>query len=691
MRNRSGSFNAGANRPAASAPVAIPARNAGAATPSDGSASDAASTFPSPVRRIAAALQARLSPLARLGSLGLPRPQAHGLFRGNTVHPAPDAESSLSPRMDQPDDIESIGMFALDDVTPIMPLNDSLDAISSSLENWVDSASSDEQASARKRASVRIRLAAQQGSPRLDLSRCELDSLPNCLHMLGALRALAVNNNRMTVLPSRMPPRLAHLSARSNQLVRLPASLPDTITMLIVGNNKITGLPPRLPSNLRALCAESNQIDSVPTPLPSTLETVSLANNSLSMVPVEWPAGIRNVFLHENPIRDIPLALTVAAPHASFHFSLRGLSRESLELLDIHAAVRTAFQGEYPSLGVLDPRVQFFIPPDAAAPALIAAHGSSDRTASAGTVEMRLQRRAVWQALYTEATDSGVMPNPVVRFSNFLLRLRENVTYGDASGLAALRQRIKNLLDPLQADPTLLASCLAIADDALQDCGDRRRLALDNMEMTILSQQAGYGHFSSVDLLRTARQFHALDALEVYAEKFGGQHNGEMVEIKLALRMELGNNLGLAPADRTMQHRAYAERIGVNTARIDDALESITAELADHARCVDFLTNWAPWKAQLQRLHSQEFEQMDAEYEAAKATLHERLTAVDHASNASEATLMEQYKTLQAQFDTLEHRTYLPLRRQLTETLMHAVSEEERLQRGRPLQSHRAD
>lgn len=242
MRNRSGSFNAGANRPAASAPVAIPARNAGAATPSDGSASDAASTFPSPVRRIAAALQARLSPLARLGSLGLPRPQAHGLFRGNTVHPAPDAESSLSPRMDQPDDIESIGMFALDDVTPIMPLNDSLDAISSSLENWVDSASSDEQASARKRASVRIRLAAQQGSPRLDLSRCELDSLPNCLHMLGALRALAVNNNRMTVLPSRMPPRLAHLSARSNQLVRLPASLPDTITMLIVGNNKITGL-----------------------------------------------------------------------------------------------------------------------------------------------------------------------------------------------------------------------------------------------------------------------------------------------------------------------------------------------------------------------------------------------------------------------------------------------------------------
>ena len=411
----------------------------------------------------------------------------------------------------------------------------------------------------------------------------------------------------------------------------------------------------------------AGHLDSLPDcfHLMDQLRELHLEHNRITTLPENWPLQMQKVYLHENPISVIPLAVTEANPHCTFTFSRRDLSQESRDTIAIQAVVRSAFPGEAPALTLMEyPPVALRLSAWQAAPALIAAH--CNRDCPDGPAR-RSYHRAFWQKLAAQAEQMQVSPNPVLAFSDFLLDLRDTASNSSANGQTSLRDRIDDVIDPIASDATLREICFGIVSNAAGECVDRRTNGLDAIELAVLSHRVSQGDMSIADLLDHARQVQTLEELDCFAKTVCGPQHHELLEIVLALRVQLGDALRLPIISRRMQYGQFARQLGLTPALVEEAHLQVQANLADPEREIAFLADWAPWTTHLRQRYPEEFARAAAEHSAAVEIVHERLAALDSDRDAlTSGQYMAEARALHEEFAGLDQRTGLPMRLRLT-------------------------
>ena len=157
------------------------------------------------------------------------------------------------------------------------------------LRSWASQAGSPLEAAGRLEAMTRIEAAQSSGAKKLDLAELGLTTLPACLHELGSLKELVLNDNNLTALTA-LPENLRTLEANNNELAALPA----------------------LPAKLRTLEAYGNALTELP-PLPAKLMELDVARNALTLTTgpngaaIILPPDLRDLDVRWNPVEKFPV------------------------------------------------------------------------------------------------------------------------------------------------------------------------------------------------------------------------------------------------------------------------------------------------------------------------------------------------------------------------------------------------
>ena len=163
----------------------------------------------------------------------------------------------------------------------------------------------------------RIEAAQSTGAKKLDLAELGLTTLPACLHELGSVKELVLNDNNLTTLTA-LPENLRTLEANNNALTALPA-LPARLKTLEAYGNALTELPP-LPAKLRELDVARNEL------------TLATGPNGAAII---LPPDLRDLDVRWNPVEKFP-----ALPDS---LSLMAISlkavRESVPMMTMLAAM----------------------------------------------------------------------------------------------------------------------------------------------------------------------------------------------------------------------------------------------------------------------------------------------------------------------------------------------------------------
>ena len=161
----------------------------------------------------------------------------------------------------------------------------------------------------------------------LDLSHCMLDSLPQSMSTLVALRRLTLDHNNLSCLPDIIChlPSLRDLSADHCRFTEVPAVLASEemsrLVVLSLGNNMITSLPAWADEwrSLKSLNLEGNGLRDLPMSMRtlSKLTTLNLANNCFDLLPLclGGMSTLQTVDVTGNTLRG--LADWIDCPHLS--------------------------------------------------------------------------------------------------------------------------------------------------------------------------------------------------------------------------------------------------------------------------------------------------------------------------------------------------------------------------------------
>ncbi len=139
----------------------------------------------------------------------------------------------------------------------------------------------------------RIKRASAGNAKELDLNNLQLETVPESIGQLTALKRLYLHNNRLTSVPESIGQltELLVLSLFSNQLTNVPESIGGlaALQVLWMNDNLLTSVPERLGvlTALRALDLSFNQLASVPECLGElmALQRLELDSNQLTSVP----------------------------------------------------------------------------------------------------------------------------------------------------------------------------------------------------------------------------------------------------------------------------------------------------------------------------------------------------------------------------------------------------------------------
>lgn len=157
--------------------------------------------------------------------------------------------------------------------------------------------------------------ALQDPRERLDLSNLNLTDFDGLLIPRTCTR-LVLDKNRLTRIPTPLPPQLEHLLLDDNRIRSYDASdLPDTLTILIITKNSLKKLPGPLPPSLRYLFASNNRLTELPTTFPSALENISIHNNFIKTFPV-LPPSITHIYASFNDFAELPDQMPPCLVHA---------------------------------------------------------------------------------------------------------------------------------------------------------------------------------------------------------------------------------------------------------------------------------------------------------------------------------------------------------------------------------------
>lgn len=138
---------------------------------------------------------------------------------------------------------------------------------------------------------------------------CGITVLPETIHTdFPKLRTLKCAMNRLTTLPSPLPPLLRTLDCYDNFLTTLPP-LPDTLTDLKCNKNRFVTLPTPLPPALKILNCGENTLSILP-PLPHTLTQFWCVKNKaptgVLILPYQLPPLLLTLILDSTRINTLP-------------------------------------------------------------------------------------------------------------------------------------------------------------------------------------------------------------------------------------------------------------------------------------------------------------------------------------------------------------------------------------------------
>ena len=216
-------------------------------------------------------------------------------------------------------------------------------------------------------ASLEVKFGLAQSTGRLDLSECNLASIPQEVFEISGLEDLSLAGNEINFLPPEigkltslrrlqlsgnqlrtLPEELGELQAleglwlHGNRLKELPSSLSSLVNLvqLSVAGNELEALPEGIGAlkSLRELAAAGNKIRSLPSDLDGlvALEILGLFGNLISALP-ESLAGmvaLRELWLQGNP------PLTILPSYISELPALQQLSAADCALRDVPEALK---------------------------------------------------------------------------------------------------------------------------------------------------------------------------------------------------------------------------------------------------------------------------------------------------------------------------------------------------------------
>jgi len=193
-------------------------------------------------------------------------------------------------------------------------------------------------------------------------------------------------------------------------------------------------------------------------------------------------------------------------------------------------------------------------------------------------------------------------------FTQFLQRLKGGnnqlapAEFRNGATKPAFVARVDALLDAIEVSPALRKRCLAIANDATGTCGDRVALALNDMELAKIVEDAQSGFYTASELFTLGRGMYRLKLLdEVVIEKIVRlgmpDETAEDIEIRLAYQMRLADRLVLPGVAKAMLFESYAH---LSNADIDQAFNDVKRK-ESQGSWREFLMNWTPWQKVLER------------------------------------------------------------------------------------------
>lgn len=212
-------------------------------------------------------------------------------------------------------------------------------------------------------------------------------------------------------------------------------------------------------------------------------------------------------------------------------------------------------------------------------------------------------------------------------FRTFLGRLQGNddtmapAEFTNWTSRPAFVSRVDALLDAMETSPTLRATCLMIAADATDSCGDRIGLALNDMEVARINDDAIQGRYSDAALFTLGRGLYRLDLLEAVitdslAHQTARGSKIDPVEIRLAYQTQLASRLDLPAVSHAMLHLSEAH---LKPHDLDNAAATVLrAEAATGG--IDFLAQWHPWQEAMKRRDPQSFALVERSIEVQQET-----------------------------------------------------------------------
>lgn len=177
--------------------------------------------------------------------------------------------------------------------------------------------------------------------------------------------------------------------------------------------------------------------------------------------------------------------------------------------------------------------------------------------------------------------------------------------------------RVDALLDAMETSPTLRATCLMIAADATDSCGDRIGLALNDMEVARINDDAIQGRYSDAALFTLGRGLYRLDLLEgVVTDALTNRETTgrktDPVEIRLAYQTQLASRLDLPGVSHAMLHLSEAH---LKPHDLDNAAATVLRTEAATGG-INFLAQWHPWQEAMKRRNPQSFALVERSIEA---------------------------------------------------------------------------
>jgi hypothetical protein len=200
-------------------------------------------------------------------------------------------------------------------------------------------------------------------------------------------------------------------------------------------------------------------------------------------------------------------------------------------------------------------------------------------------------------------------------FSMFLDRLRETADAQNTNTQPFFHQRVNKILETIHNDNDLRGVCFHIAEEAMQHCGDRIALGLQNMELTIASHRARLLGIS--DLVHVGKQFFRLNALhDIVTDRIASLNSREAseeeLETYLLYQIELKKDLDLPCLTENMLFRNQAR---VAKKDIQSAREAILKQENGPEMLSFFVEQFPAWSEHLSRAYPADFERVNDLFE----------------------------------------------------------------------------